>query len=477
MPSTNFTKIARKRESSIGVAPTGAYEYAYVTGESLKPANSFERSETITGVRRIKEHLLVGKAATGGVNFQWAYGYSDPWIELALNDAFVAMEEAYNATADSNITQITAATETMLAAGDWVEGMLISTTGLPTADNNNKRFRAQSGSGAGTIVGPSGTFETDDAAPQAGARALCVGIKGATGDLSATATGIQTAGDIDFTNFPISAGVGVKIKGFGTAACNVFATIESFDATDLTLGNLPADWTTDAGSGVEIELFIGDFAEDSDTALTDTIEKTNTKTSAQAYESYVGIASQTFNFELALNSTIRASNSLIGFYANDPATVALGSSYTDPIIGTGNLMKTGPNIARLTEGGAAISAGNECQRLGFTLNNNYTPVGDITKDWAIDYNEGDFECIIDADYRFKSKALYEKFHLGTLTSQFFVVYRGNQAYMIEVREGLYTDGGILSEARNGELVARMRMEASQSGTGSVVRATRFREWN
>lgn len=478
MPSTNFTKVARKRESTIGVTPgSAAWEYMFLTGENFKPANTFERSETITGVRRIKEHLLVGKGVTGGGNFEWAFGYHDWALELALCDSFAPMLEAYNATADSSITQITESTQTMLAAGTWVEGMMVSTTGLSAA-GNNKRFRAASGSGSGTLVAPASTFTDDDATPAAGARALCVGIKGATGDLSAVSTGIQTAGDIDFTDFPIAPGVGCKIKGFGNANIDVFATIESVTATNLILGNLPAGWTTDSGSGKDIEIFIGDYAEDSENVLTDSVEKTNTKTSPQTYESYVGVAAQTLNFQLGLNTKIRGSVSCIGFYANDPSETALGASYSNPIIGVGDIMKTGSNIARLTEGGAAIASGAECQSLAFTLNGNLSPVGDITKDWAIDYNEGDFECIIDAQYRFKNKSLYEKFHKSTLTRQFFVVYRGNRAYMIENTEGVYTDGDILSEARNGEVLARMRMEGQRSsGSGAQVRATRFREWN
>lgn len=476
MPSTNFTKLARVRESTIGVTPgSPLMEYCFITGESFKAANTFERSETITGLRAVKEHLEVGKAVQGGGNFEWGLKYHDWALELALFDSFAAMEEAYNVTADSNITQVTSATETLLAAGDWVEGMMIQTTGLEVS-TNNKTFRAQSGSGSGTVVGPSSTFTDDDAAPAAGARVHCIGIAGASDDLSAVADGIATAGDIDFTDFPITAGVGVKIKGFGNTNLDIFAVIDEVTAGKLKLRNLPAGWTTDDGSGKDIELYIGDYAGTGDTVLTDTLEKTNTKMSPQVYEAMRGMAAQTLNFELGLNTRIRGNLSMIGFYTDAPSTTALGASYANPPE-LGSIMKTGSNIARLCEGGLAIAGASACQRMSWTLNNNLTPVGDLTQDHAIDYNEGDAECVIEADYRFANKTLYEKFHLNTVTSQFFTVYRGNCAYMVELAEGVYTDGGILSEARNGEVLARMRMEGQDSaGTGKLVSITRFRNW-
>lgn len=479
MPSSNFQTLHRVAESVIGVTPANpVMERILYTGEGLSPNDAFFRSQTITGDRIIAEHLRVGEAVQGNVNFEAAQGYWDWLIELALFDRFAAMAEAYNQTADSNVTDITG--QVMTAAGDWVEGMLIQTSGLAAA-GNNVRFRAAAGTGSGSITAPAATFASDDAAPQAGARALAIGVKGTTGEISATATGLSSSG-LSWLDFPIAPGVGVKIKGFaGNVANNAFVTVgQNITANDLPLDDLPAGWGVDAGAGVEIELFIGDFAETSDDVLTDTVEKTNAKMAAQYWEVYRGLAVNSFSALFALNTAVTGNAQINAFRAAGADAGIAGATYQDPAIGLGNIIKTGSNIARLTEGGVAVAGANACQRLNLTLNNNLTPVGDLTSDSAIDYDPGDAECIIEADYRFANKTFYDKFRQGTVSNQLIVCFRGTTAYLIKLAAGVYTSGSILAEGRNGQVLARLRMEGQKPAAGllqDLVTVTRFRAFN
>jgi tail tube protein len=483
MPSTNFERVARQRETLIGVFPTpAAYENCFITGHSLKPDDTFVRSETITTSRAIKEHLAVGTAVSGNGDFEFAFGYPDWFIELANNDAFAALEEAYNATADSNITDINATTQTLLAAGNWAGGMLVETSGL-TASGNNVRFRAEATSGAGSLVAPAGTFASDDAAPQAGARVLCIGVEGAAGDISVTATGLASAANI-FANVPLLPGMGIKIGGtdaltqFDAGADNAFVPIKSVPAGggSLELDELPVGWTVEGGGTKTIQIFIGDDSRTGSTVLTDTLQAYNSKTSPLFGQSFRGCASQSLNLTLALNSVVKGQGSIIGF-AGSLLTALLDPNPVDPIIGTGNIMKVGSNIARLTEGGAALAAAIKCQEMRWSLANNLTPVGDLESDSAIDWNLGDAEIIIEGTYRAGDKSIIEKFYNRTDSKQFFVIYRGDHAYMVRILSGTYTAMDAPVQGRNGEWTTQMRLEAKEDPiTKLLFVVTRFRKW-
>ena len=72
MASTNFARLARVRESAIGVAPISpVMESCFIRSDSIKLSPNFVRSETITGNRAIKEHIKVGEAVEGSGEFEW----------------------------------------------------------------------------------------------------------------------------------------------------------------------------------------------------------------------------------------------------------------------------------------------------------------------------------------------------------------------------------------------------------------------
>jgi len=140
-------------------------------------------------------------------------------------------------------------------------------------------------------------------------------------------------------------------------------------------------------------------------------------------------------------------------------------------------MKTGLNISRITEGGIAIASGLECQGMTWSLNNNITPVGSLDKDRAIDFSIGDALITIEGQYRAGKKDIIEKFYSGIDSRQFFVVYRGDQAYMVRLLSGTYTDYDPPVQGRNGEWISRMRLEAKEDPvTGLLFVVTRFRKW-
>ena len=481
MPSTNFHNLARAREVVAGVIPASPkMRNCFLTNDSFKIAKQFEQSETITGNRGIIEHLPVGIAVEGSANFEFAYGYVDWCFELLNFDSFAALEEAHNETADSAVTDINATTQTVLADGDWVEGMLIELEGHPVA-GNNARFRAAAGTGAGTIVAPAGTLSDADAAPPAGVNVYCYGFEGASGDISATATGLASASNA-FANLPLLPYMGLRIGGgatdeqFATAALNTFVGVKSVaaDGSAIELDELPPDWAPDAGAAKRIQLFIGDDSRTGEDVLTDVLQRRNRKNAANTGRALVGVAGQSMSLALGLNARVTGSANLVGF-TGMPLDPLIDADPADPV--KGPIMKTGANIARLTEGGAPYSAGIEAQSVNYAWNNNLTPVGDLEKDEAIDWNPGDATLTITAVNRARTSRIFDKFYNEEDSRHMAVLRRGRYAYQLRMLKGTYTDYDDPVEGRNGEWtsssVLSMKLDPENDGLFVV---TRYRRW-
>lgn len=478
MPSTNFALAARIRETSAGVTPASpVMEYIFATGLQLTPDDRFSQSQTITGKRGIAEYLRTGVSVSGNVPFELSGGWADWIIENALFDDFGALVEAYNLTADSAITNVALSSQTLLAAGAWVPGMLVETTGFAVA-GNNKKFRAQAGSGAGTLIAPAGTFTADEAAPPIGARALAYGIEGAAGDLVTAADGI-TSTALDFTTFGILVGAQVIIQGTGAAAVDgALATISAVAANKLTLEDLPAGFTAGVGAGVSMQILVGEFATPGETLYTDTIKLWNTRTSPIAYQNFRGVATNGFSLNLTLNEIVTGSATLIGFAGS--VTEALGgATFIQPRPGVTNQpMKTGAGpagVSRLLEGGVAVATQACCQSLSLTFANNLRPVGCLTEDAAVDFDLGDSTLQLEQTWRFRDKALLDKFHAGTATQHLFMVRRGRWGYAFKAPFGHYTAINAGAGGRNSEHTVNTTFQAeAHPVTGRVFTVSRFR---
>ena len=476
MPSTNFSKYARIPEVTKGVTPaTPGFEWATMTGEGMKAANTFQRSEVITGERGIVEHLKVGDAVTGNFTTEMGGGWHDWLFELAFFDRFVGAVEAFNLAADQNVTDLTG--QTLTAAGAWVAGMLIDVDGMALAGNSKKRFKAQAGTGAGTIVAPAGTFTGgDEVAPPVRARALAVGFEGATGDLVTAADGV-TSTALDFTTMPIPVDASVKILGLPIGT--VYAPVAALAANKITLRKLPSTWAAGVGAGLALQILVGEPIEPGNIALTETHEKQNTRMSPIAYERFVGVACGQLVIPLEIDQIIRPSAQLVGFVGAISETPIAGATYSDPFAGVTNRpMKTGNNVARLVEGSSNLAVANCVTRGQITINNNLTPARCLAHDAAVDWNEGDFEWIFEGAFRFSDKTIMEKYYNGTLSGFYTVVFRDGWAYAIEGHAGVYTDAGALSGARNQELTLNVRLEGIKDlVTGKLMTISRFRSFN
>lgn len=476
MPSTNFARLRRVAEVTKGVTPaTPVMQYASILGHGLKPTDPFGRSEQITGDRGIVEHQRLGVSAAGDIRSGLSGGWHDWMFELALNDRFAAGVEAFNVTADSTITQVTLSTQTILASGAWVPGMLVESSDFGVA-GNNKQFRAQAGSGAGTLIAPAATLTADEAAPPARARVLYLGVEGVSGDLVTAADGI-TSTALDFTLFPIPVDAAVWISGYDDATVDTFATVSAVAAGKLTLKDLPASWTAGLGAGKTVRIRIGEPIEAGDETLTESVESFNSRTSPVAYERFTAVAANTLSLPLELNAVPIVTAQVLAFLSGVSET-PLAASTQDPFSGqTNRPMKTGNNLARLSLGTSALATAACAQQLTFDINNNLTPVGCLAHDAAVDYNPGDFEIVMPGQFRYADKSLLEKYHLGDSFSPFTVIFRAGWAYTIKVHNAILTDAGAPVPARNDEHINDVRFEASKHPvSGKIVTINRFRRF-
>lgn len=480
MTSTNRTQIARARETTLGVAASAPFEKCFLTGESLKVAKNFIRSETITGDRLIAEHIAAGIAVEGSTPFEAAYHYWDWALELAFMNSFAAAVEAYNITADSVITDVVAATDTVTAAGAWAEGMLVRMSGFTNA-GNNQRFRAESGSGAGSLVAPAAPGLTDEAAPPAGARAVMVGFEGATGDITATATGLGSTA-LDFTTLGLTVGQAVKIGGsavgnkFATAANNTYVHISAISANALDFADLPTGWTVDTGVGVAVQVFVGDFLETGNSVITDTLQKAFLGQPVPQYLSYLGVAAQNLSVNLAERSLVTGSLGIIGVTGG--ILGGSGSAYdANPVTPTvGPVMKTGAGVLRITEGDSPIATTACAKSLSLSLANNVQPISCLDLEQALDYDLGDAEFTINATFRGADLSKLTKFYGETDSALSFVVGRGIYAYAFRCLAATYTDGNIEASGRNAQADQVMVLQGKKhAATGKMLTCTRFRE--
>lgn len=477
MPSTNFSRYARVAESTLGTTPASpAMQYAYLTAENMEATDAFARSEVITGDRGIIEHLRVGQQVAGSVTTELGLGWSDFFFELALFDRFAAGVEAFNVTADSNVTNVDSATQTILAAGAWLPGMVIDVSGLATA-GNNKTFKAQAGTGAGSIIAPAGTFAATEAAPPARARVLYRGFEGAVGDLVTAADGI-TSTALDFTTMPIPADACIKIAGFDNAGVDVYAPVENVTANKITLRKLPPGWTAGLGAGKTVRIYVGEPIEPGADVIGETHEKWNTKSSPIAYEKFVGVAGNQLVIPLQQDSIVRPTLSQVAFYGGVSETAA-GASYGDPVSGvTKRPMKTGNNVGRLVEGSTDYAAARCMNTAQITISNNLTPKKCLAHDAPKGWNEGDFEVIVEGAFEFADKTILEKYYNQTESGFFTVIQRDGSAFAIEVLAGVYTRAGAPNGGRNQDLVVNGRLEGMKHSTkNKTLVISRFRKFS
>lgn len=470
MTSANRLQMAVVREVTPGVTPNSPrMRKARITGESLSFAPEYVDPDEIRDDRMLGDPIKVMQAAAGGVNFELSYpedgsplsefyrsGFFNAWVNTPTFDN--------DGIADSVVTDAgtTANTYAVAAGGASVKaGHLVLATGF-TNPANNKIFRAASSTGT-TIVGTALALVAETVPPGT-AKLKVVGFQGASGDITATPTGLGCTA-LNFTTLGLSVGQWIKIGGtavgdrFATAGCNDWARITAISATALTLDHLPAAWATDAGAAKTIKVWFGDYIRNGTTPTSLTIERGFLGQAVPTYIVNAGMQVGQLQHTVTSRQKITGSLTFTGM-GGSQSTVPL-SATPDPIT-SGLVMAANANVGRLYENGSRLTSPNWAQSVAFTVNNNLRTTESVDDTSPVAVREG--ECTVTGTLNtyFGDNSLLAKFYAGTATSLATRVDKGGQALVFAFPRVTYrSDGNPNATGKNTDVMLQVGFQASK----------------
>jgi hypothetical protein len=378
LQSTNRVKLSKVRETTFGVAPANpVFKAVRQTSSSLAANPKTVISAEIRPDAQVTDLILVDEDAGGDVAGEIAFGVADDDFEEALRGTWSNNPSIVVATADTEISDVSATTITVGAGGAaFVAAMLTTISGFQTPSNN--KLARVSSSTATAIVYPAVTFTAETAPIPAGATVRQVGFEGASGDLAAVTVGgngLQSTA-LDFTTLGLSPGRWVKIgdgdnagHSFATAADNDFCRISAVAAHKLSFDVVPAGWTADAGTGVALRVFAGDFLVNGTTIRSNTIERQYLDHSPVDYEYFTGQALNVLAVDAKQAAPATYTKTYVGKSASiTPARAAGATDIPAPEFG---VLNTTSNIGRIGFNGAAVTGPNFVLAASFNINNNY----------------------------------------------------------------------------------------------------------
>lgn len=479
LSSGNRVRHAKIRESAFGVIPTSpAFQDLRVTGSTLQPNIDTVMSQELRTDRQIPDQTTVAVKAAGDLAFELSYSAFDQFLEEVLQGAWATKPNIVNTAAGTPISALSTTTATVASGGAaFLTNAIVQTTGFVLAANNTVAVVASST--ATTVVFPASTF-TADASPQAGATLRVVGQAGASGDITATASGLAST-SLDFTTLGMAAGDWIKIGGsaagnqFATGANNAFVRVTAIAAHALTCDNLPTGWTTDSGTGKTVYIWFGDTVYNSTTLWTSTIERSYTDQGTPTYEYYTGSATDKLSLNLSASQIITGSASMV--CANAQYLTTRQSGATDIAAPTFPVLNATSNFGRIGVGGSTLSGPDYIMSATMEFANNISQdmaVGTLS---AVALNNGDFNVTGTINAYFGDITLLTNLLNNAATSLNFRFTDGNspkETYVFDLPQVKYTSGQINDVAKNRPVMQALGYRAVLSPTyGYTAKISRF----
>ncbi|MGC2853955.1 phage tail tube protein [Novispirillum sp. DQ9] len=481
MTSTNRLRVTSVREATLGTTPgTPRMRTRRLVSEGLAFRPNFVMSDEIRADRMMADPIKVGETNEGPINFEFSYPVENSPDDTDIVSAMMAdwtktPSRDNDGTADSVITDIgtTADTITFTTGAAFVVGHLVRATGFATSGNNGLWPVTTGGT---TSLVSSGASYTAETAPPAAARIKVVGFQGTSGDITATSTGLGST-TLDFTTLGLAVGQWIKIGGtgaayrFATEALNVYARITAISATALTLDNLPAAWTTDAGTSKTVRVFFGDYIRNGTTVIGQTIERGFMGQGTPSYVAQTGMVAGQYQITMETEQKITGSVTYMGM-GGDISTTSLDSS---PDAATTNaVMAAHVNVGRIAEGGSALASPNWCRAFSLSINNNLRMIRSLDDVSVVDIQAGECTVTGTTNTYFGDKSLYEKLINGTVASQSARVSKNSQAFLVTIPRVTYTDGSPNAGGKNQDVELPLQWSASiDSATNCHVQFDRM----
>ncbi len=484
MTVSNRVRIATVKEVTPGTTPaTPRMRTARYTGESLSFSPNYINSDEIRADRMLNDPVKVMQAASGGINFELSYPVDNTSLSDFLSSTFfstwVNTPTFYNdGTADSVVTDAgTVANTYAVASGGAavVAGHLVRATGFAQSANNQV-FRAAS-STATTIVGTALSLVAESA-PAAQAKLKVVGFAGASGDITATSTGLASTA-LDFTTLGLVPGQWAKVGGtaagdkFATAADNDWARITVIAAHAITFDNLPVAWAVDAGTGKTIKVWISDYLRNGVAPTSISIEKAFLDQAVPTYIMNTGMQVDKAALTITSKKQITGSFTFVGM-GGGQGTVANGTSYDTAT--TNSVMAANANVGRLDESGSQLVSPNWGKSLTLNFANNLRAVEAINSTSPVAVNPGQFEATGKIETYFGSNAMLSQFYNGTVTAINTRVQKNGQAIIIQLPRVTLTGGGNpAASGKNVDIMTQFDVTASVDTalTGVAAQIERF----
>jgi hypothetical protein len=479
LASGNRVSHKKVRETAFGVTPTSpAMKALRVTSSSLQPNIDTVVSSELRTDRQIPDQTTVAVKAAGDLSVELSFNALDDFIEEVLQGAWVTKPVITNTGAGTPISALSTTTATVASGGAvFLAGMIVQTSGFALAANNKTAVVASS-TGT-TVVFPASTF-TADASPQAGATLRVVGFQGASGDITATASGLGST-TLDFTTLGISVGDWINVGGlltanqFATAANNTYIRVTNVAAHALTCDNLPTGWTTDAGTGKTISVFYGDSLINGTTVWTSTIERAYADQATPTFEYYTGSVTNGLNLSLSAGQIITGSVAMIS--QNAAYQTSRVSGATDIAAPTYPVLNATSNFGRIGVGGASLAGPNYIMAATVDISNNVTADFALGTLGAVGMTNGDFNVTGTLNVYFGDTTLLANLLNNAATSLNFILNDGNsprEAYVIDFPQVKYTSGQINNVAKNQAVMQSIGFRAVLSPTyGYTSKVCRF----
>jgi hypothetical protein len=471
MTDTNRMRIALVREVTAGTTPgSPVMRVGEIVSESLVIAPQVTQSAAIRSDRMSADPTLQNQRTQGGISFAFTFPEDLGFYSELFQSAMYALwtrtaQHANDQTADSAITDAGTTANTYVvtdqsgsggfAGSAYVVGHLVRATGFTNAANN-QIFRVASSTST-TVVGTSLSL-TAETVPPATARLKVVGFQGASGDITASTTGLAST-SLNFTTLGLQVGQWVKIGDasnanfqFATAALNDWARITAIAASALTLDHRPSGWGTDTGTSKTIRVFFGDVIKNGTTDVPLTVEKGFLAQGTPTYPIHRGGQASGLSLDLQAEQTVTGSVDLMFLSGVGTGTSAVGVSYV--AFGGNAEMAASADVGRIMEAGAAVTATNSIRRLQIALNNYTRMLPAIGTVGAIGLGEGEAAVTGTIEAYFGSTALLAKAlaQPPTATSVATRLQKNNQAVPITLPRLFLTGGSPSAGGKNQDVI-------------------------
>lgn len=457
-----------------------AFRTLRTTGSGVSYSPETVTSQELPGQsRRFKDLRLVGYEAGGELPHEvaWDEGFFELW-EAAMFGTWALMTEKEGATAITDVDAASDTYTTTAASPAWAEGMLVRASGFADAANNGL-FRALSGSGSTALVTADGRA---DETPGATARLKMVGFRAVEGDLAAASpanTLTISASSGDFTDYGLVPGMWIKMSGWTGAAVanNGWARIASITATVLTLDVVPTGFVTNAGTGMTISIWVGDYLRDGITTRSFTVEREFPDLDTPLYEYSRGHRVNA-SLEMSSRSILTGAFALVGEEA-DPFTTSRISGATTVAAGDADVMDASNNVMELGEDGAPLPGDNEVLSFSLSVENNLRRKPAVGTRGAVGVVPGRALITADLETYFGSADLANKVRANT-ESSFHVRLQddlGTRGFIFDMPRIKYTGGGDPEVSGvDTDRTVQLPMQALEHEYGYAMQFQRFEEY-